>query len=263
MASAEQRKSYKIVKNFKGLDTKANRTAIDRDEFSWIENAIPIGPGNIKIIPTSSTVSNAGGNTVVFSNTVSYLTSANLGDDYILASQADGSMQYFDLITGVQGNVAAAGTFSTVGVALAQYQNTNVYIGDPAKGLFSWDNSNLVAIGSVGVIAITNPGTGYTSAPNVTISAPNQTGGVRATATATTTAATADNTTRTTAAAAATTTRSSIHRRLTATGTTRRPPPRSPPAATATAPRTRSCTPTALFSRSRAQRSSSTRCAVR
>ena len=189
MASAEQRKSYKIVKNFKGLDTKANRTAIDRDEFSWIENAMPIGSGNIKIIPTSSTVSNSGGNTVVFSNTVSYLTSANLGDDYILAAQTDGSMQYFDLLTNTQGNVAAAGTFSSSGVSLAQYQNTNVFIGDPAKGLFSWDNSNLVAIGSVGVIAITNPGTGYTAAPNVTISAPNQAGGVRATASATTTSA--------------------------------------------------------------------------
>jgi hypothetical protein len=47
MAAAEQKKSYAVIKNFKGLNTKANRTAIDEEEFSWIENAQPIGFGNI------------------------------------------------------------------------------------------------------------------------------------------------------------------------------------------------------------------------
>lgn len=187
MASAEQKKSYAIVKQFKGLNTKANRTAIDKDEFNWIENAMPIGFGNIKITPASSAVSNVGNVAVVFSNTVSYLTSANVTDDYILASEANGQMEYFDLITLKQGNVAAAGTFSSSGVSLAQYQNTNVFIGDPSKGLYSWDGANLVAIGSVGIIAVVNPGSGYTSAPNVTISPPNQTGGRQATAVAGTT----------------------------------------------------------------------------
>jgi len=187
MASAEQKKSYAIVKQFKGLNTKANRTAIDKDEFNWIENAMPIGFGNIKITPASSAVSNVGNVAVVFSNTVSYLTSANVTDDYILASKANGQMEYFDLITLKQGNVAAAGTFSSSGVSLAQYQNTNVFIGDPSKGLYSWDGANLVAIGSVGIIAVVNPGSGYTSAPNVTISPPNQTGGRQATAVAGTT----------------------------------------------------------------------------
>jgi hypothetical protein len=41
MAAAEQKKSYQVVKQFKGLNTKANRTAIDETEFSWIENAQP------------------------------------------------------------------------------------------------------------------------------------------------------------------------------------------------------------------------------
>jgi len=187
MASAEQKKSYAIVKQFKGLNTKANRTAIDKDEFNWIENAMPIGFVNIKITPASSAVSNVGNVAVVFSNTVSYLTSANVTDDYILASETNGQMEYFDLITLKQGNVAAAGTFSSSGVSLAQYQNTNVFIGDPSKGLYSWDGANLVAIGSVGIIAVVNPGSGYTSAPNVTISPPNQTGGRQATAVAGTT----------------------------------------------------------------------------
>ena len=49
-ASPEQKKSYQVIKNFKGLDTKADRTAIDETEFSWIENAQPVGFANIKIV---------------------------------------------------------------------------------------------------------------------------------------------------------------------------------------------------------------------
>jgi len=185
MAAAEQKKSYAVIKLFKGIDTKANRTAIEKDEFYWLENAMPVGSGNLRITPQSTTVSNSSGNAVVFSNTVTYLTSANITDDYLVASQIDGSMQYFDLTSLTKGNIAAAGTFSASGVAATQYQNTNLYIGDPVKGLYEWDGGNLVAIGSIGVIAITNPGAGYTGVPDVVIGAPNQTGGVQATAVAT------------------------------------------------------------------------------
>ena len=189
MAAAEQKKSYAVIKQFKGIDTKANRTAIEKDEFYWIENAMPVGAGNLRITPQSTTVNNSSGNTVVFSNAVTYLTSANINDDYLVASEANGAMQYYDLTTQTTGNIASAGTFTGSGVSTAQYQNTNLYIGDPVKGLYEWDGGNLVAIGSIGVIAITNPGAGYTAAPDVVISAPNQTGGIQATAVATITTA--------------------------------------------------------------------------
>lgn len=191
MAAAEQKKSYAVIKNFKGLNTKANRTAIDQEEFGWIENAMPIGYGNIKITPTVSNVT-VSGNSAVFANTVTYLSSANIDvSDYILAFQDNGAGQYVKLITsttGTKGNIAAAGTFSATGVSTAQYKNERVIIGDPDKGLFSWDSTNLVSIGGVGAIGITRAGAGYTSTPLVTISAPNETGGIQATAEATITA---------------------------------------------------------------------------
>ena len=59
-----------------------------------------------------------------------------------------------------------------------------MFIGDPVNGLYEWDGGNLVAIGSIGVIGIINPGSGYTAAPDVIISPPNQTGGKQATAVA-------------------------------------------------------------------------------
>ena len=183
MASAEQKKSYHVVKAFKGLNTKANRTAIDKDEFSWLENAMPVGSGNMRIIPTSSNVTN-GANAVVFTNNVTYLTSANIIDDYVVAAQSDGSLQAFDLTSNNFVTIASTGTLSNNSVSSGQYQNTDLFVGDPNKGLYDWNGVSLIPVGSVGSIAITNPGINYTSAPNVIISSPNNANGVRATAVA-------------------------------------------------------------------------------
>ena len=185
MASAEQKKSYAVVKQFKGLNTKANRTAIDEAEFSWIENAMPVGYANVRITPTTSNVGN-----VTFANAVSNYFSVNVGlNDYLLAFQQDGSLQAVNLQTNSLINVAASGTFTGDGATnVSQWQNTNTLIADSNKGLYSWDGTNLVSIGSVGIIGITNPGSGYVTAPSVKISAPNQTGGQQAYATASITA---------------------------------------------------------------------------
>jgi len=183
MASAEQKKSYQVIKAFKGLNTKANRTAIDKDEFSWLENAMPVGSGNMRIIPTSSNVTN-GANAVVFTNNVTYLTSANINDDYIVAAEDNGALQAFDLSSNNFVTIASTNTLSNANVSSTQYQNTDLFVGDPNKGLFDWNGVSLIPVGSVGSIAITNPGINYTSAPNVVISTPNNANGVRATAVA-------------------------------------------------------------------------------
>ena len=185
MAAAEQKKSYAVIKNFKGLNTKANRTAIDEDEFSWIENAQPIGFGNIKIVQAQSAVLDSGGNAVVFANTTTALESANINvSDYLLSFEDNGRAEYFNLTNSTKGNVAVTGTFSSANVSTAQFKNERVIIGDPTKGLSNWDGTNLVSMGSVGSIGITNPGSGYVTAPSVVIGAPGA-GGVQATAEAT------------------------------------------------------------------------------
>jgi len=191
MAAAEQKKSYQVVKAFKGLNTKANRTAIDENEFSWIENAQPIGSGNIKITPNSVAVEDNSNVAVSFSNEVVYLTSCNLGvSDYVVGFLADGAAQYFNISNNTTGNVAPAGTFSTVGVSelypinTTQWYNDRMLILDPDKGYFTWDGNAVISVGSVGVIGVTNNGTGYTTAPTVVISGYDQTGGVQANAVA-------------------------------------------------------------------------------
>jgi len=181
MAAAEQKKSYEVVKNFRGVNTKANRTAIGDDEFYWLENAMPVGYANLKITPTYDAVGS-----VTFSHTVVNFFSANIGlDDYLIAFEDDGSCEYVNLTTSTKGTLASAGTFSTSGMNISQWKNDRILISDPTKGYFTWDAVNLISVGSVGSIGIVSKGSGYTSAPAVVISAPNQTNGVQATAIAT------------------------------------------------------------------------------
>jgi len=182
MAAAEQKKSYQVVKQFKGLDTKANRTAIDETEFSWIENAQPIGYANLKVVPNSLQVFDGSNNAVTFTST-NYLNSINLNiTDYVVSFNNDGSAQFYNVNTNTKGTIASAGKFSNSGISVCQWNNQYMMILDPEKGLFSWDGTNVVTVGSIGVVAITNPGTGYTLPPSVTISAPNDTNGIQANA---------------------------------------------------------------------------------
>ena len=239
MAQTEQRKSYHVTKDFKGLNTKANRTAIDQNEFAWLENAMPIGFGNLRIVPTyfpavatagtsvtsgktyrvaalgsslaqwqalfntltaipavgdiivaTATGTLAGGGTVaLFAITASvpeYSAPINIaGVNFLLIFQTDGSCEALNLSTNVLTTVGAAGTFDNAGNKVAQWKNERALIITPSKGYFNWDGTNLVKIGSVATITITAGGSGYTDPVTVTIGAPNQTGGVQATATAT------------------------------------------------------------------------------
>jgi hypothetical protein len=180
-ASPEQKKNYQVVKSFKGLNTRPNRTALEDDEFAWLENIQPIGYGNLKVVGTSSTVE-AGGTTLAWANTVSALYSCNIKNvDYIVAFEADGRAEYLRLDTNTKGTVAASGTFSASGVRMRQWKNDRAIISDPSKGYFTWNAIDLISVGSIGAVGITATGSGYTTPPTVTVSAPNQSNGVQAT----------------------------------------------------------------------------------
>jgi len=176
MAALEQKKSYFVSKDFKGINVKNNRTAIEEGQFAWLENAQPIGFGNIKIVNAPN---NIGG--VTFSNTVTYLASANINNDELLfAFQEDGSAQYVNIDTNTLGNIANANTFTNGGVQIVQWKNERVLIIDENNGYKTWDGTNLVDIGSVASVTINNGGSNYVS-PVVSFAAPGQTGGVTAT----------------------------------------------------------------------------------
>jgi hypothetical protein len=184
--SPEERKRYHVSKAFKSLNTKAHRTAIDEEEFSWIENAQPIGSGNIRIIPGPlPSQSNLSAN-VVFVGNVTYMNSVEIkGKTYIATFQDTGGSQFYDVDNGNVVTVAANSTFSTTGVTCTQFNKEYAIIGDPNKGLFVWDANVTVQLGAGGAIGMLNVGANYTSIPAVTVSAPDQAGGIQAAATAT------------------------------------------------------------------------------
>jgi hypothetical protein len=179
--SPEQKKNYQVVKSFKGMNTRPNRTALENDEFSWLENVQPIGFGNLKVVNTSTTVQASGSN-VAWANTVASIYSCNIKNvDYIIAFEANGQAEYINLSTNTKATLAASGTFSTSGVRLRQWKNERAIISDPAKGYYTWNGTNLISVGSIGSVGITNTGSGYTTAPDVTVSAPDEANGIQAT----------------------------------------------------------------------------------
>lgn len=177
MAAVEQKKSYLVTKQFKGINTKGNRTAIDETEFSWLENIMPLGYGNLKALNAPDNQS------VTFGDDVNQLFSVNINNkDYVLAFEDDGRCEYVDLATNTKGNVAVTGTFSNSGMRVSQWKSERAIIVDPEKGYYTWNGTNLVFVGSVGFIGLISGGAGYTAAPAVTLSAPNDANGVQATA---------------------------------------------------------------------------------
>ena len=175
MAALEQKKSYFVAKDFKGINVTNNRTAIGEGEFAWLENTQPIGFGNVRIVNAPDTI-----DTVTFANTVTYMASANIQNtEFLFAFQQDGSAQYVNIENNTQGNLAAANTFSNSNVQIVQWKNERILIIDPANGYKTWDGTNLVDIGSVASVTINDGGSNYTNV-TVSFSAPDQTGGEQA-----------------------------------------------------------------------------------
>jgi hypothetical protein len=178
MAAVEQKKSYAVVKDFKGVNTKNSRTVIGDGEFGWLENAMPIGFGNLKTVPANEQLAN-----VTWTANTAFLGSVNINNnEYILSFNDDGSANYVNITTGSTGNIANTGTFSNSGVAITQWKNERALIIDPNNGYKTWDGVDLHDIGAVNSITINDGGTGYlASNTTVTFSAPSQANGVTAT----------------------------------------------------------------------------------
>lgn len=183
--SPEEKKRYHVSKAFKSLNTKAHRTAIDEDEFSWIENAQPIGSGNIRIIPGALPSKDNAAANVTFVGNVTYMTSIEVkANTYIATFEDTGASQFYDVNNGNVVTVAANGTFTGSNMSCTQFNTEYAIIGDPNKGLYVWDGANTTPLGAGGAIGMVNVGSGYTSVPAVIVSAPDTSGGIQAQATA-------------------------------------------------------------------------------
>lgn len=177
--SKEGQKHDKTMRDFAGVNTQASRTMINDNEFSWLENVIPIGYGNLRAMPAVSEPLATWAPDICY-----FQQSANLnGIDYDYIFTTNGAGYQVNLTTFAVITFAPAATFSGAGTTMAQWQNTNIIIVDAATGYFSWDGATLTKWnGTLQSLTITNIGIDYTSVPTITIDAPGG-GGTTATAT--------------------------------------------------------------------------------
>ena len=168
-SSKEGTKHTHSLRDFKGVNTQAARQSIGDDEFSWLENVVPIGFGNLQAV--------AGPSGILASwapDTAYYFTTANLfGVDYTFVFCSNGAAYQINSVTYSVNKFAVAGTFSGYGTAMCQWQNSAICIVDPTKGYFTYDGTTLNALlNTVQNITVANPGNGYTLVPAITISPP-------------------------------------------------------------------------------------------
>lgn len=134
---------FLLMEQFSGLNTKATRSAIEDQESSWLENWMPIGPGNLRTMRgKGATVYTAtGGKIIVF------FYSFNIGStQYAAVFLNDGTADQVNLGSMAVTPISATpGTFYNGGdhPDVSQYGNTGILIVTTASanGYYAWDGT--------------------------------------------------------------------------------------------------------------------------
>lgn len=171
-----QNGQFQRLQKFKGLNTQAQRDAIDDQEFSWLENLMPIGDGNLRALPGPSPA-------LYTAKTFTILEffPFNIGSTYYhFVWGSDGSGRAVNTVTGAATVVIPSGSLNTetVGYA-AQWGNQYLLIIDPTNGYWIWDGT-AVYYGQSGnatntaslapVVTVTAGGSGYISGASASVS---------------------------------------------------------------------------------------------
>ena len=167
MAAVEHLKKNHSLRNFKGLNTQANRRMIDNDEFSWLENVMPIGSGNMRTIPAQS----AALATLPGGETCYYMAEGNISNHaYMYMFCQSGSCYQVNLTTYAVTVVGAAATFGGTQSRIAQWKNERILIIDSVNGYFDWNGTVLTAYkGALQSVTVKFAGTGFTDTTTTTL----------------------------------------------------------------------------------------------
>jgi hypothetical protein len=116
----------KVFREFGGINTQAARTSIAPEQFSWLENVMPIGAGNLKAVPQKNAAL-----TTLTGKTVYYSKEFNIaGVFYMFYACTDGALFQVRVSDGAQTVIIAAGTYSVSGTQIAQWKNERILIID-------------------------------------------------------------------------------------------------------------------------------------
>lgn len=173
MLPGEDEAKIFTFQKFGTLNTKANRLAIKDEEFSWNQNWMPIGDGNLRTIYAEgvATFTTASPRTII--NFVPF----NFGAvQYAAVFLDNGTALQVNLATGGTTVInATAGLFydgsqlPTASQWEAKYLVIVTTIAASVNSYFIWDGTSLYQAGTISPdIEITNAGANYTSSPTVT-----------------------------------------------------------------------------------------------
>ena len=152
--AGEDRKFF-TLQQFGTLNTKAKRTSIGDQEFSWIENMLPIGDGNLRAMPSNGTsiYTAAGGLTII------YMYFYNIGtNQYAAVFLDDGTAQQVNILTNAVVDITTVGgtffpgdaSLNNPAPAATQYGQSGIVIVTTAStnGYYAWDGTTLYGPGS-------------------------------------------------------------------------------------------------------------------
>lgn len=139
----ESVKHNKIFRDFGGINTQAKRQAIGQDEFSWIENVMPLGYGNALVVPAiSSSLA------TLAQPDCYYMKDYNIAGINYMFMATDAGYAYQVLLQAPFTVTQIGAAFSSSGVRIAQWKNERILIGDPNSGLYDWNSTVLTHLTS-------------------------------------------------------------------------------------------------------------------
>lgn len=133
---------------YKGLNTKTNRVAIDDQEFSWLENMMPVADGNLSSLYSNGSViyTAPGGRTIIYSFffNIGAISYAAVFLDNGTAVQVVTTSGATTSITSVPGTFyPGSATLGSPLPACAQYGQSGIVIVTTAStnGYYAWDGT--------------------------------------------------------------------------------------------------------------------------
>lgn len=146
-----------VFREFMGMNVQSPRQSIQDNQFAWLENVQPIAFGNLPTVAAPSAAL-----ATLTGELVTGAFSANVsGSDFEYAFCSSGAAyQVLAVSPFTKTQIAPAATFSSTGVAIAQWENAGIVIIDPVTGYWDW---NITAPATLTLIDINTTGSSIAS----------------------------------------------------------------------------------------------------
>jgi len=166
--TSEITQQNQVFREFAGVNVASPRESIKDEQFSWLENVIPLAHGNLAVVNAPSAT------TATFPQAVIYsLTASISGLDYVFTFLSDGSAYYCTLSNMTPVSFASAATF-TAPVAIpytSTAEASGILITDPVKGYWDWGVTTALTLTQISQTAlavdVTQQGGKFTAAPTI------------------------------------------------------------------------------------------------